>query len=250
MSQVDLIARYSTLRDTDQDWTEIAKSEPFFGVLSQPEFFRSNLTAEALDKFWASGRQDIAWQLDLLRSHYGEFSPQTAIDFGCGVGRLTRAMAEIADHVYGVDVAPAMLEEARKLAPANISFVDLIPDMSVDWINSLIVFQHIPPERGVVLLQTLLERLKPQGCITIHVTIFKSVGTLNMKGAGVEFFRWDGNGFKTLLATLLPKGGMTMYDYDFNQVIAILCQGGIRRFTLQHTDHGGHHGVIIIGRKD
>lgn len=234
--------------DTDADWSALAEQEPYYGVFTNPAMYRANLTPETLAEFWASGRADIAGHMEMLRSHFGGFEPRTAIDFGCGVGRLVRAMAEIVDHVYGVDVAPSMLEEARIGAPPNASFIEKIPDAKVDWINSLIVFQHIPPARGIELLRELLDRLDHFGGISLHFTIFKSIGALNMQRAGVELFQWNGNDFRALASTP-AKGGMQMFDYDLTQILAVLIQAGIGEVAMRHTDHGGHHGVLIVGRK-
>src|SRR5262252_7805259 len=38
-----------------------------------------------------------------------------ALDFGCGVGRITRALSQYFETVVGVDVAPSMIERARAL---------------------------------------------------------------------------------------------------------------------------------------
>jgi ubiquinone/menaquinone biosynthesis C-methylase UbiE len=80
------------------------------------------------------------------------FSPETALNFGCGVGRLTFAMAKYAASVIGVDVAAGMLDVARREAgDRGMTGVELrhdLPDRRVAWVNSAIVFQHIPPERG------------------------------------------------------------------------------------------------------
>lgn len=108
------------MRNTDADWAQIAATEPYFGVLTDPAFLSGNMTQEALTRFWSSGGPDIGWQVDVLKAHYGDFAPATALDFGCGVGRLTRAMAPLAGTVYGVDVAPAMLDIARRNAPENV----------------------------------------------------------------------------------------------------------------------------------
>lgn len=237
------------MRDTDSDWQGIAAAEPFFGVLSQPEFLRENLTPEGLARFWDSGHRDIAWQVDLLRAHFGPFAPRVALDFGCGVGRLTRAMATVAERVYGVDVAPAMLEVARVDAPATIRFVDAIPEEGVDWINSLIVFQHIPPARGVALLADLLARLNPGGAVSLHFTIGRRAGTTDVQGSGVEVFQWNGDTFRPLISAPERPGGMMMYDYDLTQIVLLLSRLGVQRVTLQHTDHGGYYGVVILGRR-
>ncbi|WP_019830944.1 class I SAM-dependent methyltransferase [Sphingomonas sp. PR090111-T3T-6A] len=239
------------LRDTDEDWKGIA-GEPYYGVFSHLEYFRENLTPERLEHFWASGRGDIGWQLDLLRRHYGDFQPKSVIDFGCGVGRLSRALAEIVDQVYGIDVAEGMREEARKNVPANVQIfeaIDSVPAETVDWINSTIVFQHIHPANGLPLFQKLLDRLAPGGGMTVQFTTFKERGAVTMAGLGMDYVSWDGERMKALIETPPGSGTMMMYDYDLNQIMAMLYRAGIERFTIQHSNHGGHHGAFVIGRK-
>ena len=47
----------------------------------------------------------------------------------------------------------------------------------------------------------------------------------------------------------LPIGQILMYDYDLSQVIRIFNEAGIEDMRLISTNHSGHHGVIILGRK-
>ena len=75
------------------------------------------------------------------------------IEIGCGIGRLTRALAHRAGRVVGIDVSKEMIERAR-LALADLANVDLlvgngsdlagVADASMDVAYSFIVFQHIP----------------------------------------------------------------------------------------------------------
>src|SRR2546426_12026880 len=59
-------------------------------------------------------RQAVEWQLRSLHTHQCE----RALDLGCGTGPYLRLLAGFAREVVGVDVAPAMIEEAkRSLAP-------------------------------------------------------------------------------------------------------------------------------------
>jgi SAM-dependent methyltransferase len=47
-----------------------------------------------------------------------------ALDIGCGIGRLERALAKQLRHILGIDLSPAMIAEARRrcAAIANVSF--------------------------------------------------------------------------------------------------------------------------------
>jgi ubiquinone/menaquinone biosynthesis C-methylase UbiE len=71
-----------------------------------------------------------------------------ALDFGCGIGRLTRALKEHFDRCVGVDISPSMVNRARQLNPrCEFSVLDchelrIFPDQSFDLIYSNIVLQH------------------------------------------------------------------------------------------------------------
>src|SRR5262249_35676342 len=104
-----------------------------------------------LDRFWADGEHDLDVLLELLGV---EVEPDaTALDIGCGVGRLTRVLASRARHVYAVDVSGEMLELARRHHPElrNVEWLlgdgaGLAPidDATIDACVSHVVFQHIP----------------------------------------------------------------------------------------------------------
>ncbi len=233
-------------RDTDADWRELGAKNPYWGVLSVPRFQRENLTPEGLEDFYLSGRQYIDGLVSDLAWLTGKAPSGRALDFGCGVGRLSEAMTRYAQRVTGYDISPGMLELARQRG-GRATYVGELPDGPFDWINSFIVFQHIPPDRGLALIGQLMDRLAPGGVISLHVTVWS------------EHTAWpDETGLKRLLqkprqmlwAARLPVGHITMYDYDLSAVIRRLNQAGVQDMRLMSTDHGGHHGVVILGRKD
>jgi SAM-dependent methyltransferase len=102
-----------------------------------------------------------------------------ALDFGCGVGRLTLPLAERCEHVYGVDVSTSMLREADRNATEqgirNVEWVETrrLPELSgqYDLVLSTIVFQHIPVREGERLFATLAQGLRPGGFGAISVTL-------------------------------------------------------------------------------
>jgi SAM-dependent methyltransferase len=74
------------------------------------------------------------------------------LDFGCGVGRMTRAFAAHFEHAEGLDVSAAMVERARALEPAvpNATFaVNAAPDLgryddgTFDLVWCVLVLQHV-----------------------------------------------------------------------------------------------------------
>lgn len=238
------------MRDTDQDWKEYGEFQPFFGVLAHEKFLRENLSEETLTEFWQSGNVDIEATWNRAIALFGPRKSVSAVDFGCGVGRLARAMAQIADTVTGVDVSPGMLAEAaRHDPPANLRLTHDIPDEKFDWINSFIVFQHIPPERGYVLFEELLRRAADTCLLTVQFTFFKSQEGLANQGLNaMKFGTWDGNVIRPLLRETLGRT-MMMYDYDMNRIYAMLIAHGFVQTYMVHTDHGGAHGAHIIAAR-
>ena len=225
----------SKLRDTDADWRKIGAEEPFWGVLTSPDHRMDAITPEGIERFYRIGREEIATHAGLIAQASGT-PPQggAALDFGCGVGRLSEAMAAIADEVVGVDVSPGMLETARRRS-GKVTYVEEIPDRGFDWINSSIVFQHIPPERGLAILDTLLSRLNMGGAVSIQLPFARADWRLQARQVD---------------APEPPEGVMTMHDYDLNAVLRRLWLRGVRRHVLSPTDHDGVYGFIIAGRRE
>ena len=103
-------------RDTDADWRKIGETEPFWGVLTEDRFRRDRMDQAAKHAFYATGAEDIGFVLSRIQLMVPHFHPRQALDFGCGIGRLTLAMARRADAVTGVDISSEMLDEARRAA--------------------------------------------------------------------------------------------------------------------------------------
>jgi SAM-dependent methyltransferase len=103
-----------------------------------------------------------------------------ALDHGCGLGRVTRALASRFDEVVAIDVSPEMVRRAEELHPPaefpNVRFqatdgvhLPLEAD-SVDFVFSYEVFQHLPTR--AVMRQNLTEVarvLRADGLALIHV---------------------------------------------------------------------------------
>jgi SAM-dependent methyltransferase len=233
-------------RDTDADWREVGRSQPYWGVLTAPQYRTENLTAANVEAFYSSGVDDIERIVARISAVTGAPPKGRALDFGCGAGRLAEAMAARVDAAIGYDVSPGMLEKARARG-GKATYVDALPDGPFDWINSLIVFQHIPPERGLVLLDQVLSRLAPGGVVSLEISVWREQEHVWPASRGWR--RWFRAPLQWLWARRLPVGQIIMFDYDLSQVVRRLNETGVVDLTLAPTVHGGHHGVILIGRK-
>lgn len=241
-------------RNTTQDWVHIGESEPWYGVLSSPEFLMSNITEAIKQKFYDQGRDEIDQVVTRLKNKYPEFDPTVAIDFGAGLGRLSFAMRNYCSCVYGLEISKGMIIEARnQMKQRNIDgvfFLEKLPDnVGADWINSYIVFQHITPREGYVILENLLKALNPGGYISIQLTFAHDFRDTSILTKDVYAYRYDGETQTTLEHKPSALGQQSMYDYDLNKVLFILIRNSILNLELLHTDHGGVHGFWVFGKK-
>lgn len=229
-------------RDTDKDWQQIGDDNPFWGVLTAPQFHRDALTPESIETFYASGVNDMEWLAARVERHFGRpLTATRALDFGCGVGRLTRAMRKFATSIVGLDVSPGMLARAREVADDTIRFQSALTDEQFDWLHSFIVFQHIPPARGMAILRDLLGRLLPGGWLTLHFTVARTEALKPRSILGV---------LRSALSVRFRKPGLvSMFDYDLGALVDLCYRAGIENMTLIPTDHDGHKGVFILGQR-
>jgi SAM-dependent methyltransferase len=236
------------VRDTDADWRVLGQNNPYWAVLSHPDFLAENITPEKVEVFYASGEPFIDEIVAGLEKTTGFKPSGRALDFGCGVGRLSEAMTRHADQVTGVDISPGMLELARARG-SRVTYLDHVPAGPFDWINSFIVFQHIPPERGEQIIEDLLSKLADGGMVSLQLTAWRDKNREWPKDDDATprgFFRKKIKGDRLMS---LPVGHIHMYDYDLSRVVRLLNLAGIEEMRLIHTNHDGHHGAIILGRK-
>ena len=102
------------INNSDRDWELFGKTDPYYAVLTAPEF-HGQLSAAARAKFFGLGEEHIETMLSIIRERLDPaFAPRHALDFGCGVGRLLIPLGRRCDEVTGVDISSSMLAEARR----------------------------------------------------------------------------------------------------------------------------------------
>ena len=98
------------------------------------------------------------------------------MDFGCGVGRLTQALAPHFASCVGVDISPRMIQKAEALNQyAHCRYVAHsgaplpFADSSFSFIYSNIVLQHVPRPFAIDYLQQFVRLLAPGGVLVFGV---------------------------------------------------------------------------------
>ena len=97
-----------------QRWTNLASRNPYWAVVSWPEFHENDLDEDAIRRFFESGERHVASVLATVRAHVDpDFEPGRALEYGCGVGRIAIPLARVCEHVVAVDISEAMLNETE-----------------------------------------------------------------------------------------------------------------------------------------
>jgi trans-aconitate methyltransferase len=225
-------------------WDELGRENALGAILTKDGQVAEWNEAE----FLATGRQDV----DRFLADMARLAPNVArtraMDFGCGVGRITRAMADHFDAVVGVDVAPSMIERARSLHAdcRRCSFVvqraphlQLFPSASFSVVYSRIVLQHIRPVIVRRYIPELIRVVEPGGVLMFQLPEVVGVDSQKMfEDAPVE-----GNalkqrlprpvvvGWRRLKYRLITRSAtarMEMFGIEREEVEAIIKKAGGR----------------------
>jgi SAM-dependent methyltransferase len=242
---------------TDFAWEEWGRRDPYFGVITDPKFRRTEMSKETKREFLESGRLHVENIQDVIhRCIEPHFVPKAVLDFGCGVGRLLVPFAKIAKDVTGLDVSPSMLKESRRNCDENkltnvrlLASDDSLSSLkgAFDLIHSCLVFQHIPRERGMHIFRKLLDHIEPGGKGALQLLYSKSAYS-DTFGAGPPHTQTMNAAFVAPPPGIDPV--MQMNPYNMNEILFALQQRGISRFHSQFTNHGGELGVFLFFKLD
>jgi len=154
-------------------WENLGRTDPLWAVLTDPDRRHGGWSVE---EFLATGVGPNRWVCDLL-ANAGLGLGDRVLDFGCGAGRLSNALAEHAAEIVGVDIAESMIAEAVRInrRPDRVRFVHYdgtrlpFETGSFDSAVSLISIQHAPPDVQLACLVELLRVVRPGGALVLQI---------------------------------------------------------------------------------
>lgn len=246
--------------NTDRDWQKWGEENPYFGVVTHPEFLSENLNDRSLAEFFSTGKRHVDHVFGVIRGNDSPaFTPARVLDYGCGVGRIVIPLAAHSPTVVGIDVSTAMLNEARKNCNKfdvpfarllHVNEMDSLEPASFDFIHSFIVFQHIPVARGEAILRKLITLLAEGGVGAIQFTYSDTRSMFRRGFADVRRRIGVINGAVNL-ARHKPFSAPTMQMniYSINRIFDILVDALCSVFFVEFTEHGSHRGAMVYFRK-
>lgn len=162
--------RTNVLERHKQEWEELAAVDPLWAILTGPERRGGQWQ---LAEFFDTGEAEISGVLKIADDLGEPVRRVRALDFGCGVGRLTRPLGERFRECVGLDISEGMLKLARELNEdrPNCRFVvNTAPNLeqfdsaSFDFVYSALVLQHMPsPEIVEAYVGEFMRVLRPGG---------------------------------------------------------------------------------------
>jgi ubiquinone/menaquinone biosynthesis C-methylase UbiE len=195
-------------------------------------------------QFLETGRADVAAAVEWLSSLGAGPRWGRVLDFGCGAGRLTQALARHFDDAVGVDVSAPMVKRARmedtygrcRFVHNERADLAVFDDASFDVAYSSLVLQHIPTALAMGYLSEMMRVVVPGGVVTVQVASHPDRSVKGRVAAAlplpvIRFIqRW----------VLRYPAPMDMYPMSAEQVEAAVAGRGRVVGSFDEALYGGH----------
>jgi SAM-dependent methyltransferase len=247
------------LWQVQRHWDALADVDPLWAVLTEAD---KQGKRWSIDEFFATGLADVGADMARVRLLDPRLPGKSALDFGCGAGRLTQALAQHFSRATGVDISGRMVALARELGGnARVDFVHnprpdlrLFPGDSFDFVYSRITLQHIAPRYTRRYLREFIRVLSPGGIMLVQVPATVPPGdppdrfrfsfwppTAWMRAK--RFVRYHHPGW----FPGTPK--MQMYALARDDVLECLTAGGAEVLSAEKGEHDAFENYTYIARK-
>ncbi len=251
-----MTAEEEQLRQLRADWEVLGAADPLWAV-----YVKDGVRGGGWDvsEFLATGEREIADSWEQHRRVTGAEPPSDAVvlDFGCGVGRLSSAIAARTRRVVGIDISEPMLRTSRTVIPDDVrdrvsvvlSSSPALPldDASVDLVYTSLVLQHMPAELAVGYIREFMRVLRPGGTAMVQVA---DEPDSSLKGKAFRFLPARLYGWLQRRVLGYPAA-MRMQQLTLAQVSHAAASGGGRVLDdWADPSYGGHwhYRRILISR--
>lgn len=150
----NLLLPGENISDSKTKWNKLAETNARYYILTD---LGEKISEEEFKKSGERDFQELIANDVLVAERLGNFKERVVLEIGCGIGRITEFLSQRFAKVYGIDISEEMIKKARERLKnyKNIEFTANngksypLPDSSIDFIFSYIVFQHMS-NKGVI----------------------------------------------------------------------------------------------------
>ncbi len=162
------------IKELQKNWDDFGKTDPLWSIMTVKE--KKNNKWDLKD-FFGTGAEKAEHLIKEIKFSNPSAKYGKALDFGCGAGRITNHLGNYFQEAIGADIAPSMIELAKKYKTnANCKFLvnkdpdlKLFYDNSFDFVFSLITLQHMKQKYSQGYIKELARVLKPEGTIIFNL---------------------------------------------------------------------------------
>jgi len=194
------------IRNNKQAWEDLAELDTCWSILTYPKqkFGKWNI-----DEFFLTGKHEVISLLEYSRKINYPEKYERVLDFGCGMGRLSRYFAAKFQRYYGVDISKNMILKGRELNKdyPNCEFIinsqsdiRIFQDNFFDMIYCRLVLQHIPDKLIIKsYISEFMRVLKEKGLLVFQLPSYIPLTRrLRLTGHLYNFFKFIGFSKKLL----------------------------------------------------
>ena len=176
------------LTELQRHWDAFGEADPLWAILTEDGKKGGRWD---LAEFFEVGRAQVADTLAHVEGLGLSLNRRRALDFGCGVGRLTQALGEHFGECDGVDIAPSMIEGARaynrhgdrcRYHLNGRGDLGIFEPGTFDFIYTWAVLQHINPRYSKGYLAEFVRVLAPGGVLAFQLPIGRHLRPLDESG--------------------------------------------------------------------
>jgi SAM-dependent methyltransferase len=163
------------LKELQRHWDELGKQDPLWAILSDGQKKDNKWDST---EFFRRGVLPVSYILQKIESLGISLARDRALDFGCGVGRLTQALCPYFGTCCGVDISASMIRLAsqyNRFGGQCTYHLNAAPDLRLfgancfNFVLAVQVLQHMRPEYSKSYVREFFRVLKPGGVAAFQV---------------------------------------------------------------------------------
>ena len=167
-----------------QEWEHLGATEPYWSVVTQPQYYQAEFATHS-EQFYTSGKYSAdVFLAALRRCGVNPAQLDLCLEVGCGVGRVTWALAAAFNKLIAADISRHHLNIAESYLGGNgvhnveyqhwqtVHAIRQLPKLCA--ILSVITLQHNPPPVMAWMLKELLGKLRPGGVACIQFPTYRN----------------------------------------------------------------------------